>query len=159
VVRLDDFHNPREVRYAGEDQAENYYNRSFDIRKIVEELLAPARRKGKHAAALTLLDPDTDEFEIKKEYSFDGETIVLFEGVFLFRKELAPYIDYKICLDITFEESKRRSAERDAEAIINKYDTKYLPAQAKYLKEYPPEKTSDMVIDNNDREYPRLSLP
>jgi phosphoglycolate phosphatase len=158
LIHLDDFHNPRKVRYAGKDQAKNYYNRSFDIQKIIEKFLAPARQNGKYTAELTLLDLNTDRFEIKKKYSCDGETIVLFEGVFLFRKELAPYIDYKIFLDITFEESKRRAVERDAEATISKYDTKYLPAQEKYLKEYPPEKTADMVIDNNNREYPRISL-
>jgi HAD superfamily hydrolase (TIGR01549 family) len=159
VIRLDDFHNPREVRYAGEDQGDNYYNRSFNTRKIIDKLLVPARRQGKHNERLTLLDLNTDKFEVEKEFSFDGDTIVLFEGVFLFREELAPYIDYKIFLDIPFEESKKRAKGRDPEAIIKKYDEKYLPAQAKYLEEYPPGKVADIVIDNTDREYPRVRLP
>ncbi len=159
VIHLDDFHNPREVRYAGEDQAENYYHRSFDIQKIIDNLLIPARRKGKHTVTLTLLDLDTDKSEIKKEYSFDSDTIILFEGVFLFREELAPYIDYNIYLDIPFEESRKRARERDARAVLEKYDTKYLPAQAKYLEEYPPKDTADMIIDNSNWEYPRVYFP
>jgi len=39
---------------------------------------------------------------------------------------------------------------------MSKYDSKYLPAQSRYLEEYPPEKTADMVIDNSEWEYPRL---
>jgi phosphoglycolate phosphatase-like HAD superfamily hydrolase/uridine kinase len=159
VVRLDDFHNPREVRYAGNDQPDNYFNRSFNIQAIIDNLLLPARRQGKHTTKLKLLNLDTDRYEIEKEYSFDNDTIVLFEGVFLFRKELAPYIDYRIYLDITFEESKKRAAERDTSAVIKKYDVKYLPAQGKYLEEYPPEKTADIIIDNSNREYPRLRFP
>jgi beta-phosphoglucomutase-like phosphatase (HAD superfamily) len=31
-----------------------------------------------------------------------------------------------------------------------------LPAQARYLKEYAPEKTADMVVDNGNWEYPRI---
>jgi phosphoglycolate phosphatase len=156
VIHLDDFHNPREVRYAGEDQADNYYHRSFDIQRIIDELLLPVRGKGKHTAGLTLLDLNTDKYEIKKEFSFTPDTVVLFEGVFLFRRELAPYIDYRIFLDIPYEESKKRARERDPGAVMDKYDTKYLPAQRKYLEEYPPEKTADMIIDNANREYPYL---
>ncbi len=159
VIHLDDFHNPREVRYAGEDQADNYYHRSFDIQKIIDNLLIPARRKGKHTVTLTLLDLDTDKIEIDKEFVFDSDTIVLFEGVFLFREELTPYIKYNIYLDIPFEESKKRARERDARAVLEKYDTKYLPAQAKYLEKYPPHEAADMIIDNTNWEYPRIRLP
>jgi uridine kinase len=156
AIRLDDFHNPEAVRYAGDDQAENYYNRSFNISLIVERLLKPLRRKTNFSIKLKLLDWPTDKYDVEQDFSFSQKTVVIFEGVFLFRKELAPYIDYKIHLDITFAESKRRAKDRDPEAVLEKYDKKYLPAQAKYLKEYPPDKTADMVIDNSDWHQPRL---
>jgi uridine kinase len=79
---------------------------------------------------------------------------VIFEGVFLFRKELAPYLDYKVFLDIPFEASKIRAKVRDSQASIDKYNIKYLPAQEKYLKEYPPSKVADIIIDNSNWEYP-----
>ncbi len=155
-IHLDDFHNPKEIRYAGKDQADNYYNRSFNIILIMEKLLKPLRRKRTFSARMTLLNWRTERNDIQREFNFSPDSIVIFEGVFLFRKELAPFIDYKVFLDITFEESKRRAKERDPEAILRKYDEKYLPAQERYLKEYPPEKTTDMVVNNNDWEYPRL---
>ena len=74
-----------------------------------------------------------------KSYSFDQNTIIIFEGVFLFRKELSPYIDYKIFLDISFEESKNRAKTRDVpvygEEILTMYEEKYLPSQRRYLEE------------------------
>ena len=156
VINLDDFHNPREVRYAGENQADNYYHRSFNIQSIVENLLIPIHRKGEHSVTLKLLDLPTDRYEIEKKFSFNRDTIVLFEGVFLFRKELAEYIDLKIFLDISFSESKRRAGARDPEEVFNKYDTKYLPAQARYLEEYPPRDGADIIIDNTDWEFPSV---
>jgi len=156
LISLDDFHHPRETRYAGKDQADNYYNRSFNINLIKEKLLKPLRGKKAFSVRMTLLDWRTDRYEIVRDFSFSPDTIVIFEGVFLFRKELAPYIDYKIFLDISFEESKRRAKDRDPEANIRKYESKYLPAQGKYLAEFPPVKTTDIVINNTDYEQPRV---
>jgi uridine kinase len=158
AIYLDDFHNPKEIRYAGKDPADNYFNRSFNISLIVAKLLKPLRRKRAFSTRMTVLDYRTDRYDTEREFTFGPDTIVIFEGVFLFRKELAPYIDYKIHLDITFEESKRRAKERDPEAILEKYDEKYLPAQTKYLKEYPPDKTADMVIDNSDWQHPKINF-
>jgi uridine kinase len=161
AIHLDDFHHPRAIRYAGENQAENYYNKSFNINLVVEKLLAPLPQKSSLSTKLTVLDWRTDRYDIEREFSFNHNTIVIFEGVFLFRKELSPYIDYKIFLDIPFEESKRRALIRDnnlSKTELKKYDEKYLPAQAKYLEEYPSGKVSDMVIDNTDWEYPQIKL-
>ncbi len=156
VINLDDFHNPREVRYAGENQADNYYHRSFNIQTIIENLLTPIRQKREYSVTLNLLDVDKDKYEIENKFSFNRDTIVLFEGVFLFRKELAEYIDLKVFLEIPFAESKKRAVERDPEAVLNKYDTKYLPAQARYLEEYPPRDVADIIIDNTDWEFPSI---
>jgi len=133
LIAIDDFHNPRETRYAGSNQADNYYNESFNIKPMIEKLLKPLRETGRVAAELRLLNLNTDKYDTVKKYSIDPDTIVIMEGVFLFRKELAPFIDYKIYLDITFEESKRRAKERDSRADMDKYDTKYLPAQERYI--------------------------
>ena len=159
LISLDDFHNPRKVRYSGEDQAENYYQRGFDIKTIVEKLLIPVQRRGNFSVRLTLLDLLTDEYKRKKQFSFNQDTIVLFEGVFLFREEFSPHIDYKIFIEVPFEESKNRARVRDipiyGAEVLERYDEKYLPAQRKYLDEYPPSKVADMIIDNSDWECPR----
>jgi HAD superfamily hydrolase (TIGR01549 family) len=157
LIQLDDFHNPRKIRYAGKDQAENYFKRSFNTELIVEKLLLPVSRKKDVSTNLTLLNVDSDKYDIVRDYSVNRNTIVIFEGVFIFRQELAPYIDYKVFLDITFDECKKRAGVRDIQASVEKYDVKYIPAQLKYLGEYPPHQTSDLVIDNTDWEYPKIT--
>jgi phosphoglycolate phosphatase-like HAD superfamily hydrolase/uridine kinase len=156
AILVDDFHNPKAIRYAGDDQADNYFNKSFNINLIIEKLLAPLQKKRPVTLKLKTLNWETDRYENKRGYTINQDTIVIFEGVFLFRKELAPYIDYKIFLDIPFEESKKRAILRDPQAIVSKYDVKYLPAQVKYTQDYPPPRTADIIIDNTNVEQPRL---
>jgi len=156
MIHLDDFHNPRTIRYAGENPDENYYNRSFNLDDLVSKLLKPLRENREFSTKLSILNLQTDEYDIEKEYNFHPNTIVILEGVFLLIEELSQYIDYTVFLDIPFEESKRRAPLRDPEAIINKYDTKYLPAQQKYLSLFPPGNYAEMIIDNINWEYPSI---
>ncbi len=130
----------------------------FDIKTIINNLLKPIEEEKEIQKSIKLLDLYSDQYKVKKKYLIDRETIVIFEGVFLFRKELTPYIDYKVFLDIPFEESKKRAEDRDIDRfgkeIIEKYGNKYLPTQKRYLTEYPPSKLADLVIDNTNLEYP-----
>jgi phosphoglycolate phosphatase len=157
MIQLDDFHNPREIRYAGKDQAENYFKHSFNIDLIIEKLLSPVSRKEDISTRLTLLNMDSDKYDIARDYSVNRNTIVILEGVFIFRKELAPYIDHKVFLEITFDECKKRAKVRDLQASVEKYDVKYIPAQLKYLGEYPPLRLADIIIDNSNWEYPKIT--
>lgn len=63
-------------------------------------------------------------------------------------------------IDVAFEESKNRARIRDVpiygEEVLKKYDEKYLPAQKKYLNGFPPSQIADMIIDNNNWEFPRI---
>ncbi|MBN2465462.1 HAD hydrolase-like protein [candidate division WOR-3 bacterium] len=154
VIHIDDFHNPKAVRYAGDDERDNYYNRSFDLTRVVEKLLRPIGEKRDFSTRLRPLNLDTDEYDTVREFVISSDTVVILEGVFLFRKELAPYIDYKVFLDISPDESKRRAQARDPQATADKCDTKYLPAQLRYLEEHPPDRVADMVVDNNNPERP-----
>jgi uridine kinase len=103
------------------------------------------------------LNPMTDEYDNGKEYFFSPGTIAVLEGVFLFREELSPFTDYKIFLEISFEECLRRAQARDSREIYSKYAEKYIPAQKKYLAAFPPEKNADMIIDNSDWQNPRIT--
>jgi uridine kinase len=162
VIHLDDFHNSRAYRYGGADPVENYWLRSFNLELLVREVLIPVHEKQRHSVTLTLLDLSTDKGEVQKEYTFTRETIVVIEGVFLFRQELAPYIEYKMYLEIPFEESRRRALVRDVPTygveIMKRYEEKYWPAQRRYLAEYPPPETADLIIDNTNWECPRVAF-
>lgn len=156
MIHLDDFHHPEAIRYSGKDPAENYYQRSFNLDALINELLKPLRQKTEFSTKLSVLNLQTDKYDTENEYRFNANTTVILEGVFLLRDELMPYTDYAVFLKIPFEESIRRAKVRNPQAIIEKYETKYLPAQGKYLAEYPPGNHADMIIDNSNWEYPAI---
>jgi len=163
AINLDDFHNPRKIRYSGKEEADNYYNKSFDYATIVKKLLMPIHQRKRFTTKLQILNLHTNKYNSKKRYAIDANTIVVFEGVFLLRKEIAPYIDYKVFLEIPLMESKRRANARDVpiygKDVLRKYDTKYLPAQKRYLRQFPPSKIADMIIDNHNWECPKMAPP
>ena len=156
LIHIDDFHNPKAIRYAGPDEADNYYDKSFNLDLIIDKFLNPIYRDKSLSLKLKTLDLQTDDYTNERTYNIKPETIVIFEGVFLFRRDLAPYIDLKVFLNILFFESKKRAVVRDPQAYVEKYDVKYLPAQQKYLTLYPPDQIADIFIDNSNWEYPRL---
>ncbi|WP_425448315.1 hypothetical protein [Dethiothermospora halolimnae] len=160
IVHIDDFHNPKKVRYSGENQVGNYFNKSFDIKNLVENILVPIKEEGFLHTKLKLLDLGTDEYNIQKEFYIEKNTIVILEGVFIFREEIYPYLDYKIFIDIPLNECKRRAIERDVplygDEILEKYDTKYIPTQKYYFKKYPIKKYADVIIDNTNWDKPKI---
>lgn len=109
---------------------------------------------------LTLLDLDTDLYINRKEYTIESDSLVLFEGVLLYRPPLEEFIDYKIFLDIGFDEMLRRAEARDVPRfgaeILAKYREKYIPVQKKYLEMYKPREKSDLVIDNSNPLLPKV---
>lgn len=50
--------------------------------------------------------------------------------------------------------ARLRDVPRFGEGILEKFVTRYIPVQERYLAEYRPEKLSNMVIDNNDHQAP-----
>jgi phosphoglycolate phosphatase len=153
-VHLDDFHNPRDIRYQLEDEIESYLKYAFNLKGLEEEPLAPIKEGGKINKELALLDLKTDTFASHKEYRIDRETIVIVEGVLLYREPVDKYFDYRVFLDISFEELLRRVAERDVplygKEFLERYHRKYIPIQKRYLESCRPVERCDLIIDNND---------
>lgn len=151
LISIDDFHMPKSYRYkGGECSPDNYYNNSFNLSKIAEEIFIPISNGKVIKKKLKLLDLYTDKHTVVRPFDIDRETIVLFEGVFLFRNELINYLDLKIYIDISFKEAKKRFIERDlplyGPSIHTKYQKKYFPAQRMYIKLINPKKIADIII-------------
>ena len=162
LIHIDDFHNPKSLRYAEEaPEPEKYFHQSFNLQTVIDELLTPLRTEKQLQKTLKLLNLETDQFDLERTYSITPESIVIFEGVFLFRSDLLPFLDYRILVDIPFEESKKRAVLRAphlTEDDLASYDRKYIPAQKQYFETCQPHKVADLVIDNTDFKIPRIKI-
>ena len=160
ILHIDDFHNPSNVRYRGEDEIQAYYHNAFNYYQIINEILIPLKSNGYIDKDILCLNLDTDKYENRVHYDIDSETILLIEGVLLFREPMLEYLEGKIFLHIDFEEVISRATFRDVPKygveFLQKYKNKYIPIQKLYLSEHNPEQKSDIVIDNKDYLNPTI---
>lgn len=156
LIHLDDFHNPLAVRRAQLPPPLAYYNKTFDYPRLIAELLQPAHRGIAVDKELLCLDLEQDEYCTRRSYKINTDSVLLLEGVFLFRPELVKYFDVKIHLYIDFKCCLKRVTTRDrylfgtADSITARYKSKYIPGQILYYNEANPLAAADLVIDNTD---------
>lgn len=166
VVRasIDGFHNPSEIRAAkGKLSPEGYFLDSFDYGYLTESFLKPVSRVSQ-ASRLTAANFDWKTNREDKECKIEvhPHSILLFDGVFLFRRELFDFWDLRIFVEIDPDTSLRRGIARDSgllggeQATREKYLKRYLPGQRLYLDQYSPRENAHILILNEDPDHPEL---
>lgn len=168
VIRasIDGFHRPRAERAArGPLSPEGYFLDSFDYPSLKSALLDPLGPKGDRAFRRRVFDFRTDEpVAAPTEHAAPG-SILIFDGIFLLRRELIDHWDFAIFVAVPFAETQRRAAERDlvlfnsVEEIRHRYERRYVPGQQLYLSRERPQSKADVVLDNTDPASPRLIWP
>ena len=161
---VDGFHHPRERRYRqGDYSAAGYYQDAYDYESIINLLLAPL--SGDVFPALcrqVARDVRTDMPDTALPVRVEAGAVLLFEGLFLFRRELDKYWDFRVLVDIDAATSLRRAIERDtgilgpAEVVQRKYELRYEPAWQMYVDAERPEFKADVIVDNRDFRRPKL---
>ena len=87
-----------------------------------------------------------------------GDTVVV-DGVFLHHPELRDLWSLSVFLRCDQRVAMERGIARDASWMENareRYETRYVPDEARYLAEIDPEALADVVIDTTDLGRPRL---
>jgi uridine kinase len=93
--------------------------------------------------------------EYKKKYP-----LVILEGIFIYKPQLADLFDLKIFLDIDISLGRKRFAERRSlkqdKRPFEIYDEIWMLSHIRYESEVHPKRISDLVIDYNDASKPVL---
>jgi len=167
VIRasIDGFHNPRNIRHQrGSYSPEGYYYDSFNYELLKNCLLEPLAPGGNRICRPKAFDFKTDTEIGVDEIKATNAHILIFEGVFLFRREIEQYWDFKIFVDIDFQTSLMRALERDLylfgdeKEILRKYQERYIPGQKMYIEIEKPKAKADIVINNNDFTQPFIAI-
>jgi uridine kinase len=157
VVRasVDGFHRPRAERYRrGRDSPEGYYGDSFDYCALRTALLDPLGPAGDRSYRTRAFDWRNDEPVEEPLRLAPEDAVLLVDGVFLLRPELAGLWDYRIFVRVPLEECLRRALIRDVpspgdeDAVRARYERRYLPGQRLYFDAVRPWLVADAVIDN-----------
>ena len=165
VIRasIDGFHNPASIRYRrGNDSAEGYFLDSFDHETLIRVLLAPLGRGGTRNYRKAVFDFRVDRAVDVHIETAANDSVLIFDGVFLHRDELATFWDFSIFLDVDFETAIERAERRDLELfgsaanVRARYEQRYVPGQRLYFARCNPNRRATLVVDNTDPNRPAI---
>lgn len=163
-VSLDDFHRPRAERYAryGALSPVGFYEDAFDFPALWAAVLRPLGPGGDRRYRRAVFDVVADAPVAEEWLAAAADAILVFDGVFAQRPELAGAWDYRIFVEIPLALSLERALTRDlallgsAEVVRERYEGRYQPAQEHYLATVRPMDAADAVVENTDPARPSV---
>ncbi|PEU84877.1 uridine kinase [Bacillus anthracis] len=160
---IDDFHNPRLIRYAqGKESAKGYYEDAHDYTAFKERLLKPLGPNGNLQYETISNNLITDIPVYNTPIFAQPNMVLIVDGTFLLKKDVAYLFDYKIFVDTNFEIARKRGAKRETEAFGSYKEAekmflnRYHAACKMYIEEHNPKDCADVVFRNSDLAKPEL---
>jgi uridine kinase len=152
VVRasIDGFHHPRAHRWAEGRTAEAVWSRHFDYAALRRELLVPWRAGPGSTFRTAVHDVASDEPLGLPGQPVPAEGVLVVDGLFCQRPELAGWWDWVVLLDVPFEVSVARMARRDGSVddVDDADQQQHIRAQLRYFRDCDPRARADLVVDN-----------
>lgn len=160
-VSLDDFHHPRDFRHAEGRTGSTVWERSFDLEAVRRELLDPWRRGAGSPYRRRWHDLRSDRRVEAPSEPVPEDGVLLVDGVFAQRPELADTWDLVIWVHADDDVRLARMAARDGVTADRDHpdQQRYLDAQAIYRETCRPRERANVVVDNSDPAHPRIANP
>lgn len=175
-ISADDFLNPPEVRHQrGRYDAVGYLEHSVNYGALLHYVLKPMGSGPRHRCLTRFHDRVKDAYVDPGNTLENGEVkqaapgmILLVDGVFLQRSRIRSYWDFVIYVTVAPETSLARGLARaeklrvgvtssaDLFDLERAFRKRYLPAQALYRQWDHPERMANLIIENDDPDYPMM---
>jgi uridine kinase len=149
---VDGFHNPSEIRHRrGRGSPEGFFLDSYDYSKLRRLLLEPLADDGDRRVVRRIYDVQAEEAVTPVVESATEVEVLVFDGIFVHRTDLRDEWDLSVFLQVDFEVSIPRGADRgygdpDPAAVSNH---RYVQGQRHYLAACQPRRHATWVVDNN----------
>ena len=141
VVHIDDFFLPSADRPQGTPEMKPIGG-DFDWQRLRDEVLLPLRNK--RFARYRRYDWKRDELAETHEIQACG--IIVVEGVYCTRRELADLYDIRVWIDCPRDVRLARGINRDGETGRNRWEFDWQPCEERYVQEHDPKQTAHFVI-------------
>ena len=158
-VSVDDFHNVRATRYRrGRSSPEGFWQDAFNYDRLRTDVLDPLGPGGSRRYRPASHDLASDQVLDLPPENAPAGAILIVDGLFLHRDELADAWDLSIFLDVPFDITTKRMAQRDGTNPDPTHPSvsRYVEAQHLYFKACNPHQRANIVIDNTQLDTPRL---
>ena len=153
IVNVDGWLNLPERRFNKRDPAENFYENAIRFDQFFTQLVIPLKDR-RYVHLVADFTEETASQYRKHTYDFKDVSVILVEGIFLFKREYRTHFDLAIWIDCSFPTALARAIDRAQEGLsaaktIAAYETIYFPAQRIHLNRDKPRETADLVFEND----------
>ena len=153
LLNVDGWLNLPPKRFDQSAPALNFYENAIRLDQFFNQLVLPLRdRRSVHLVADFV--EETASAYRKHTYDYRDVSVILVEGIFLFKREYRKYFDLAIWIDCSFPTALARAIDRAQEGLspantIAAYDTIYFPAQRIHLAQDKPRENADLIFKND----------
>jgi len=153
TLNVDGWLNLPEKRFNQSAPATNFYEHAIRLEQFFSQLVLPLRdRRSIHLVA-DFVEETAVNYR-QHNYDYEDVSVVLVEGIFLFKPQYRKYFDLAIWIDCSFPTALARAIERAQEGLapantIAAYDTIYFPAQRIHLAQDKPRENADLIFEND----------
>ncbi len=162
-LSTDDYHHQRERRRRkGHLSGDGYYEDAYDLDAFRDRVLVALGPGGDRRYQPRYHDLDSDEFVDDPPVTARADDVMVVDGSFLQRSELAAHWDAVVWLDTSFAAALDRALTRDEQLfggraeVREAYELRYHAACRRYLREVRPVESAGVVVSNDDLTRPVL---
>lgn len=162
VIHADDFLNPSSIRHTkGRTSPEGFWEDTYNYDALREQVLTPLGLHENGWYSPASYNPATDQTASAAYLQAPSEALVVVEGMFLHRDELAAVWDASVFLDVPFTETAARMATRNGSNADPEHPTmrRYVHGQRLYFDAAHPWERATFVIDNSNFTSPTIIQP
>lgn len=142
VVHMDDFYLPTSqiIKLCPEKKP---IGADFDWKRVLNQVLEPLsnNQEGHYQRY------DWEKDDLVEWHTVPIGGIVIVEGVYSIREELADKYDFKIWVDCPREIRLLRGLERDGEEARDRWENNWMISEDIYVNEHKPFERADLVVN------------
>lgn len=153
ILNVDGWLNLPEKRFDIHAPAENFYENAIRIDEFFSQLVLPLRDRRSVSLVADFTEETASNYR-KHVYDYKDVSVVLVEGIFLFKSRYRDLFDLAIWIDCSFPTALARAIARAQEGLsaadtIAAYETIYFPAQRIHLMRDKPRERADLIFEND----------
>lgn len=162
VIHVDDFLNPSPVRHAkGRASPEGFWEDTYNYAAVINQVIEPLGPNGDGWYSPASYDAEANRPAPVEAVRAPSDALIVVEGMFLHRDELASYWDASVFLDVPFTETAARMANRNGSNPDPEHPTmrRYVGGQRLYFNVARPWERATFIVDNSDFSSPKAIGP
>lgn len=152
VVHGDDFYRPMDAQERAELDPEQGYHRYFDWQRLRDEVLVPIAAG--RSAGYRRYDWSSGTLRLEDLQNVLPVGMIVVEGVYTARPELAAYYDLLVYVDTPPRESLERLRARGHDHGPIDWESRWRLAEEHYLAVGRPRERADLVVSGSELTNP-----